>query len=100
MATKIIVDPEQLTKAAQLMESQVSDYQTLYKQLFDTVEGLSSAWQGADNVAFATQVSGFLEDFQTMEQLMLEYTEFLKKAAETYTSTQNDIVSAAKNLAN
>ena len=100
MAKKIIVDPAALQSAATAIEGQVAQYKEVYTKLFSEVNGLSSVWTGADNTAFTDQIQGFLEDFQNMETLMTQYAEFLKKAAQTYTETQTDVINAAKQLSN
>ena len=49
------------------MDVQASEYERQYNQLFSEVDGMGAAWQGADNVAFVTQIKGFMDDFQQMK---------------------------------
>lgn len=100
MARKITVTPEQLTSASEKIDSLAADYQKVYMKLYTEIENMRSAWDGADNVAFTTQVQGFEDDFQLMYKLMLEYSEFLKTSAQMYTQTQDDIISQASKLVN
>ncbi|MBQ7295940.1 MAG: WXG100 family type VII secretion target [Clostridia bacterium] len=100
MARKIAVTPEQLTSASEKIDSLAADYQKVYMKLYTEIENMKSAWDGADNVAFSTQVQGFEDDFQLMYKLMLEYSEFLKTSAQMYTQTQDDIISQASKLVN
>ncbi|MHC1685582.1 MAG: WXG100 family type VII secretion target [Clostridiaceae bacterium] len=100
MARTIIVDPSKLQAAAQHMDSQAADYERQYRQLFSEVDGMASAWKGADNHAFTTQIKGFMNDFQQMVALMKQYSEFLKQSAKIYTDTQNDVIAGAKRLNN
>ncbi len=100
MARKITVTPEQLTSASEKIDSLAADYQKVYMKLYTEIENMKSAWDGADNVAFTTQVQGFEDDFQLMYKLMLEYSEFLKTSAQMYTQTQDDIISQASKLVN
>lgn len=100
MARKITVTPEQLTSASEKIDSLAADYQKVYMKLYTEIENMKSAWDGADNVAFTTQVQGFEDDFQLMYKLMLEYSEFLKTSAQMYTQTQDDIISQAAKLVN
>ena len=100
MARTIIVDPAKLEAAAQQMDAQAADYEKLYQQLFNEVDGMGAAWQGADNIAFVNQIKGFNDDFQKMVSLMRQYSEFLKMSAKTYRETQNEIINQAKRLTN
>ncbi|MCM3567293.1 WXG100 family type VII secretion target [Neobacillus mesonae] len=100
MARSIMVDPARLEEASAKIDAQSAEYEKLYKALFNEVDGMQAAWQGQDNVAYTTQIKGFMDDFQKMSQLMRQYSEFLKMSAKTYRNTQNDIVSAAKRLTN
>jgi len=100
MARKIVVDPAKLTSAAQKMDGMVADYIKQYTLLFSEVEGMGAAWQGKDNVAFVTQINGFKDDFEKMKTITTEYSEFLKKSAERYNTTQTSLESSAKKLTN
>ena len=95
-----MVDPVQLEKAANDIDAQAADYEKVYRQLFNEVDGMGAAWQGADNLAFVNQIKGFMDDFDKMTQLMRQYSQFLKDSATTYRNTQNEIVAAAQKLAN
>jgi WXG100 family type VII secretion target len=100
MSKKIVVDPAKLEAAAQKINAQAADYERQYQKLFSDVDGMGAAWQGADNVAFVTQIRGFMDDFQAMVALMRQYEEFLKSAAHVYRLTQNETINAAKKLTN
>lgn len=100
MSRTIIVDPAKLESAAGKMDAYVADYESIYKQLYSEVDGMAAAWQGKDNIAFTNQIKGFEDDFQKMVALMKEYSEFLKKSAVAYRTTQDEITAAAKRLTN
>lgn len=100
MATTIIVDPAKLEAAASQMDTQAGEYERQYNQLFSEVDGMGAAWQGTDNVAFVNQIKGFMDDFQQMKALMLQYSEFLKNSATSYRNTQEDRITQARSLTN
>ena len=100
MARKITVTPEQLTSASEKINSLAADYQRVYLKLYSEVESMNAAWDGADNVAYVSQVKGFEDDFQLMYKLMLDYSDFLKNSAQMYSQTQDDIISQAAKLVN
>lgn len=100
MSKKIVVDPQKLKDAATNIDQVIADYKSIYAALFANVSKLSSAWKGADNTAFTTQIEGFRDDFDKMAKLMDNYSSFLKTSASTYQAAQDDIVAAAKKLTN
>jgi len=100
MSRKIVVDPARLEAAAQKMDTQAADYEKQYNQLFNEVDGMGAAWKGADNVAFVTQIKGFMDDFQRMSKIMRDYSDFLRKSANTYRETQTEAINQAKRLTN
>jgi len=101
MATrKITVTPERLTTAAGNIETAAGEYQRTYTQLYSEVERMRAAWDGADNVSYTTQISGFQDDFQLMYKLMTDYAQFLRMSAKQYETTQNEIIQSAQTLVN
>ncbi|UFT99203.1 WXG100 family type VII secretion target [Radiobacillus kanasensis] len=100
MSRSITVNPDKLNQAAGKIEQEAADYKQLYDRLFNEVDGMGAAWQGQDNMAFVTQIKGFMEDFNKMESLMRQYSEFLRLSAKTYQETQNEVIHAAKRLTN
>jgi WXG100 family type VII secretion target len=100
MARSIMVEPAKLEATANKVDQQAADYERTYKALFSEVEAMGAAWQGADNMAYVSQIKGFMDDFQKMSQLMRQYSEFLKMSAKTYRDTQNEVINQAKRLSN
>ena len=97
---KIMVDPTKLELVASKIEEQAADYSKLYQQLFTEVEAMGKAWQGADNIAYTTQIEGFREDLNKIKQVLDEYSSFLRQSAKVYKSTQDEVISKAKTLTN
>lgn len=96
----IEVKPEELKSVAQKMDAQIEEYKRLYNAIYSEVDGLASAWKGADNIAYTTQMQGFKDDFEAMATTLMQYSEFLKKAAQDYQTTQDQIITEAKKLIN
>ena len=61
---KIMVDPTRLEAVGSKIEEQTADYSKMYQQLFTEVQAMKKAWQGADNIAYTTQIEGFREDLE------------------------------------
>jgi len=96
MAGSIKVDPQVLRSTASKIDSRAGEYRKQYSQLFSEVEGMQAAWQGPDSLAAAERIKAFKADFERMAKLMEEYSAFLKRAADSYQSTQDDIKAAWK----
>ncbi|MGN0202925.1 MAG: WXG100 family type VII secretion target [Coprococcus sp.] len=97
---RIVVTPEVLKTTASYVTEQANSYKQNYEKLYTEVNAMASAWQGADNQAFVSQIEGFKEDFNAMYKLMNQYAEFLTKAADAYSSTQKEIITKARKLVN
>lgn len=100
MGNKIVVDPAKLEAAAGKIDEYSADYKKTYTQLFTEVQAMGANWQGSDNLSYTTQIKGFEEDFTKMYTLMTEYATFLRNSAASYKTTQANIESASKKLAN
>lgn len=100
MATTIKVTPEELESAASDIRGLAEDYQNQYTALYRLTDSMRSTWQGKDNVAYTDQIAGFKDDFETMFKLMNEYATFLEKSANSYRTTQENIVTNAQKLVN
>ena len=95
---KIVVETSRLDSTAAQGERLADQYQSEYGSLFGTVRDLQNAWSGEDNVAFTNQIEGFRNDFQKMERLMRDYAAYLRKVAESYRTTQDNVAAKAKTL--
>ncbi|MCI9169334.1 MAG: WXG100 family type VII secretion target [Lawsonibacter sp.] len=95
---KIIVETSRLDSTASQVDRLADQYESEYNALFGTVKDLQNAWSGEDNVAFTSQIEGFRDDFQRMTRLMRDYADYLRKVAESYRSTQDNVAAKAKTL--
>ena len=53
---------EDMAKASQKLQSLSETYTEIYTQLMQEASTMGSAWEGADNLAFVEQITGFTED--------------------------------------
>lgn len=100
MATTIKVTPQELQTASSQINTLANEYKSEYEALFQDVEAMRGKWDGQDNQAYTTQVSGFKDDFTNMYNLMIQYSDYLKKTAKAYEDTQTGIKNAASTLTN
>lgn len=87
---QIIVTSAELRAASQKVDSMAKQYRQEYTNLYTEIDSIAELgfWQGVDNQEYVKQINMFKDDFQTMEQLMIEYAGFLRKAAEGYETIQ------------
>ena len=91
----IAVQPEQLTACAGILEERNEEYERNCMELFQTVEEMSAVWQGEDNAAFTEEIGQFEKDFHEIRSLCAQYAQFLRNAAGSYRSVQEEIVRQA-----
>lgn len=96
----ILVEPAVLENSSSSMETLNDQYREAYERLYQSVEMLSSAWQGADNTAFINQINGYKEDFKRISLLLSQYSEFLQSSAHAYRQTQTELAQQAARLTN
>ncbi len=97
----ITVNTQTLTNKASEVDEMAADYMSHYEALLNDVNTLTTSdWQGEDATAFRNQVEGFRDDFQKMRDLMGEYADFLREAANKYDSMQDNLINTIKGLQN
>lgn len=99
-AKKIDITPAQLKETASQITQNAEAYGTAFAQLYQHVERMKTEWQGADNLAYTTQIEGFRPHLVALQDLMNNYAGYLKSSAELYEQTQNEIRTRAGNLVN
>lgn len=95
----ILVTPEELQKKAVQVDEEAANYYNEYQKLLNEVRDFTSSdYQGEDAKAFCLKVEGFEPEFSKMKQLMNEYANFLKQAAQNYLNTQDSTKGAISSL--
>lgn len=97
---EIMVSPQLLEKASEAIGEWADQYAKEYEALFDSVEKMGNSWKGQDNISYTNRVKDFREDFITMKNLMEQYSEYLRKTAQAYANTQQEIANTASTLKN
>lgn len=98
MANQIRVTPDELTKAASIVESCADTYMSIYNGINSDVENLASTWQGEANQQYVNQLNGFRNDFENLYNLMNKYATYLRSAATKYQTAEDNIKQAANQL--
>lgn len=94
----IQVTPEELDGCAARMDDENQSYVRNSDALFEQIDAMGNAWQGKDNLAFVSQISSFRNDFRQISMLCTEYSDFLRNASRSYSSTQDELAAQAARL--
>ncbi len=76
--------PEQLTQAAQQMDEQNANLQSVLNQFISGAEGISGAWKGAAQTAFMNLARRFKEDADQLNQALQQMSEQMSSTSKTY----------------
>ena len=91
---------DEMEKTAVRLEELSEIYTDIYKQLMQEASTMGTAWEGADNLAFVTRITGFTEELQTMAAKLKLAGETLKKQKGNYVAQQNNNISEVNKLVN
>lgn len=98
MANVIKVTPEELQNVAQNLEGLTDSYQNVVNTINTKVNDLTQTWGGEAQNAYATQISGFQDDFQNLYNLLNQFCTYLRNTAKQYESAESSIRDSAKSL--
>ena len=99
MAKEWRVETERLESSATVIEEKTANYNSEYNHIYEMVQDLrSEKWQGIASDTFNDRLEGYRNDFQEMENILKDYVQFLRTAAENYKSTEDAVTSEASRL--
>ncbi|MCI9047612.1 MAG: WXG100 family type VII secretion target [Hungatella sp.] len=95
------VTPSDLENRARQIDEKAGEYAAEYRKFFSEMEDFTSRdWTGQGAKAFMDRLKGFEDDFNKMKQLMNDYAAFLRNAANTYDSKEDEIIQRVSSLQN
>ena len=100
MGKVIRVTQEELAKVSQTMQGLSESYNDIYTQLIQEASTMGTAWEGEDNVAFVSQITGFCEDLKAMAAKILTSSQAIEKQRANYASRQQSNIDQVKKLTN
>lgn len=100
MGKVIRVTPEELLEVSSKLAALSESYKTVSARLFQCADNMGVAWEGEDNVAFVTQISGLTDDLNNMAAKLNDASTILKKQGDNYIARKNANISQVKKLAN
>ena len=96
---KLRVTPEKLRSGSSQFASADSKVQNTTRQIMNIVNGLSS-WKGEASQGFCQKLRSLEGDCNKIHRMIDEHQRELRQAADSYTSTENENVSAGSALKN
>ena len=99
MAREWSVTTESVKRSSERIGELVSKYQTEYEKLYTEAQALRSAkWTGIESDTFNKKLEEYKTAFEELRDVMNNYQEFLKNAAEHYEQVENRLQEEAGNL--
>lgn len=95
---RIMADPAKMESFAKRVDTAAADFQTNYKQMYNVIDNLKSAWTGRDNQEYANKINEYKGDFDAMFKAIESYKDFLNQSAAAYRKAQDEIFNAAGQL--
>lgn len=95
---KIRVSPSELMATSHKLASLSEEYTSIYVQLMQQTQSMGAAWEGADNLAFVEQITGFSNDLKSMADKLNVVSNALRTQAQNYETRQNDNIAQVRKL--
>lgn len=91
---------EDMANASKRLQSLSETYTEIYTQLMQEASTMGSAWEGADNLAFVEQITGFTEELKAMAEKLSVASQALEKQRANYVARQDNNITQVKKLVN
>ena len=91
---------DEMAKASQKLQTLSETYTEIYTQLMQEATTMGTAWEGADNLAFVEQITGFTEELKSMASKLSLASQALEKQRANYVTQQENNITEVKKLAN
>ena len=91
---------DEMAKASQKLQTLSETYTEIYTQLMQEATTMGTVWEGADNLAFVEQITGFTEELKAMAAKLSLASQALEKQKSNYVSQQENNITEVKKLAN
>ena len=90
----------ELERAAKKLQTISQNYKDISTKLMQKAKTMGAAWNGADNLAFVEQISGFTEDMQAMANKLTAAGQTLSRQRANYAARQEANMTAVRRLVN
>ena len=91
---------EEMERAANNLRQISESYTEIYTKMMEDAQTMGAAWDGADNLAFVEQITGFTSNLKAMAEKLVDAAEAMDQQRLNYVNRQNDNITQVKKLAN
>lgn len=91
---------DDMAKASKTLQEISQSYTDIYTQLMQKASTMGAAFEGADNLAFVEQITGFSEELKSMAQKLSTASQTLDKQRQNYVNRQDGNITQVKKLKN
>ena len=95
-----VTSMDEMERAARKLQSISQNYKNISTRLMQRAKTMGAAWDGADNLAFVEQISGFTEEMQAMAGRLTNAGQTLSKQRGNYAARQEANMTAVRRLTN
>ncbi|MDD3187346.1 MAG: WXG100 family type VII secretion target [Bacilli bacterium] len=95
MATNFNVTPQELLETSKVLGTISADFLSEVKSMYNSLDDLISKWQGSGASQYYQGLLNRKGDVETLGVVIGQYSTFTGKAAVAYSTTDDDIASAA-----
>ena len=87
-----------MAKASKELQSDSETYTEIYTELMQKASTMGAAFEGADNLAFVEQITGFTEELKAMADKLSLASQTLDKQRANYVAQQDSNITEVKKL--
>lgn len=91
---------DEMAKASQKLQEISNSYTEIYTQLMQEAQTMGTAWEGADNLAFVDQITGFTDELRMMAEKISVASQALEQQRANYVARQDANIEQVKKLVN
>ena len=89
-----------MSRASKELQSDSEAYTEIYTELMQKASTMGAALEGADNLAFVEQITGFTEELKAMADKLSLASQTLDKQRANYVAQQDSNITEVKKLKN
>lgn len=91
---------DEMARSSKSLQEDSESYTEIYTELMQKASTMGAAFEGADNLAFVEQITGFTEELKNMADKLLLASQTLEKQRANYVAQQDSNITEVKKLQN
>ena len=95
-----VTSMDEMERAAKKLQKTAQNYKDISTKLMQQAKTMGAAWDGADNLAFVEQITGFMKELQAMSGRLAQAGRILSAQRANYANRQEANMTAVRRLVN